>query len=96
MTDNLCDRIAATLSESLKSQAKKGGYDNEYEPYDDDGEPCGYTLLNVDAVLDPRILADAVIAELGMTRESAVDGISPVDDPPPGQHRYVTDWTTDD
>ena len=66
MTDNLCDRIAAALSESLKSQAKKGGYANEYERYDDDGEPCGYTLLNVDAVLDPRIMADAVIAELGL------------------------------
>ena len=64
MTDNLCDRIAAALSESLKSQAKKGGYANEYEPYDDEGEPCGYTLLNVDAVLDQRILADAVIEAL--------------------------------
>ena len=46
--------------------------------------------------LSMRDMADAVIAELEMTRESAVDGISPVDDPPPGQHRYVTDWIDDD
>ena len=64
MTDNLCDRIAAALSESLKSQAKKGGYANEYEQYDDDGEPYGHTLIRVDAVLDPHALADAVIAAL--------------------------------
>jgi hypothetical protein len=73
MTDNLRDRIAAALSESLKSQAKKGsGYANEYEPYDDEGEPCGYTLLNVDAVLDQRILADAVIRDV-LTPEFLAD-----------------------
>ena len=66
MTDNLRDRIAAALSESLKSQAKKGGYANEYEQYDDDGEPYGHTLIRVDAVLDPHALADAVIAALGI------------------------------
>jgi len=37
--------------------------------------------------------ADAVIRELGLTRESAQDGIAPVDDPPVGQHRYVTEWS---
>ena len=93
MTDNLCDRIAAALSESLKSQAKKGGYDNEYEPYDDDGEPCGYTLLNVDAVLDPRILADAVIRELGLQQEDGECGYCHAQLP---GCRYVTECETND
>lgn len=30
--------------------------------------------------------------ELHLKRESATDGIEPVDDPPPGKHRYVTGW----
>ena len=51
-----------------------------------------YQLTNADAA----VMADAVIEELGITRESAVDGISPVDDPPPGQHRYVTEWIDND
>ena len=51
-----------------------------------------YAVTNADVA----VMSDAVIAELGMTRESAVDGISPVDDPPPGQHRYVTEWRDND
>ena len=32
---------------------------------------------------DVALMADAVIAELGLYRESMLDGIGPVDDPPP-------------
>ena len=66
MTDNLRNRIEAALNQSLKSQAKQNGFANEYQPYDDDGEPYGHTLIRVDAVLDPHALADAVIAALGI------------------------------
>jgi hypothetical protein len=41
-------------------------------------------------------IADAVIAELGLTWESAQDGFEPIDDLPAGVYRYVTDFTTDD
>ena len=40
--------------------------------------------------------ADAVIRELGMRRESMLDGIAPVDDPPAWHHRYTTDWIADE
>ena len=60
--DNLRDRIAAALVQALRSQAELGGF-LEYEPCDDDGNPCGGTLLRIDA----RIVADAVIRELGLT-----------------------------
>ncbi len=36
--------------------------------------------------------ADAVIAALKMRRESLLDGIEPVDDPPAWHCRWVTDW----
>ena len=62
MTDSLRTRIAAALVEVLKSDPE--GFANEYEPCDDDGNPCGATLLRIDSVLDPQALADAVIAEL--------------------------------
>ena len=84
MTDTLRDRIAAVL------------YDH-WSTYGNDCE-CGWNCakeLSFSANYEAHV-ADAVIAELEMTRESAVDGISPVDDPPPGQHRYVTDWIDDD
>lgn len=45
---------------------------------------------------DIKFMADAVIAELGLRRESMTDGISPVDDPPAWHHRYVTSWVADD
>ena len=45
---------------------------------------------------DVALMADAVIAELGLYRESMLDGIGPVDDPPPWHHRYVTKWTADE
>ncbi len=41
-------------------------------------------------------VADAVIRELGMRRESMLDGIAPVDDPPAWHHRYTTDWIADE
>jgi hypothetical protein len=40
-------------------------------------------------------VADAVMTALALTRESATDGIAPTDDPPPGFHRYVTEWSNE-
>ena len=74
MTDNLRDRIADVLVQALRSQADLGGFLNEYDPCDDDGNPCGGTLLRIDAVVDQHILADAVIEALELGIPCASDG----------------------
>ena len=77
MADNLRDRIAAVLDESLHRQK---GIDRPDRFKD---------------WIDNRELADAVMTALALTRESATDGIAPTDDPPPGFHRYVTEWVSE-
>jgi len=85
---SLRDRIAAVLDKALPASAGDVGF----------YQRLGVTpLVDIEAYdLNLELLADAVVRELGLTRESAQDGIAPVDDPPVGQHRYVTDWMTDD
>lgn len=79
MTDDLRTRIAAV------QQAHHIRIDPNHPAY-------GYCMcgFNPDAdeddfwwVAHAKHLADAVIAELGLYRESMLDGIGPVDDPPP-------------
>jgi hypothetical protein len=77
-----------------------GGYLHEHEPCDDDGKPCGETLLRVDAVIDHRLLAAAVIRDLGLRREVKREQTGTSNPPwrhrllfdPVIEHRYVTEW----
>lgn len=76
LSDNLRDRIAAVLDESLHRQK---GIDRPDRFKD---------------WIDNRELADAVIRELGLTKEDEYNPYDPF--PPPYRIRYVTEWTTDD
>jgi hypothetical protein len=65
MSDDLQARAASAVAHALRAQcAEMGGYLHEYEPCDDDGNPCGKTLLRVDAVIDHRLIAAAIIDEM--------------------------------
>lgn len=70
------------------------GYDSDYGPNDSWVCNCGCTWTA--GGTHGEHVADVLIRELKLTRESAQDGIAPVDDPPVGQHRYVTEWTNDE
>ena len=80
MTDDLRTRIAWLLwcaNEGYLTEADRAGVSNIFT-----ADPA--TLHPDDAFSLPKWLgmADAVIRELGLRRESMTDGISPVDDPP--------------
>jgi hypothetical protein len=69
----LRDRIAAIA---------EAHYNEDLPGYTKDGCSCGYTGPW------PPHLADAVIAELGLTRVTRSERV-PI-------HRYITDWKADD
>lgn len=81
-TDNLRDRIAAALMDSLCAEIDKlGQYRSRYTPSDDNGEPVSGMWLGIDGTIDVMAVADAVIRELGLEhycRECG--GWGPMDD----------------
>ena len=91
---DLHTRIAAALTDALIAEAKLGGFFNTFDECDEDGKPTGREMIRLDCVVDPGELADAVIRELGMTRESTIV-YYPDEGVHERQHRWVTDWKAD-
>lgn len=89
MTDSLRTRIAAV------HQAHRWGVFRCDDGYARTCCRCQWRELP-DGPTHAEHVADAVIRELGLRRESMLDGISPVDDPPPWHHRYATEWKADE
>ena len=80
MTDTLRDRIAAVLREHVEDQLTN---------YDAGRNECGCGNQGLSGYVEH--VADAVIAELGLRVQVAgPDGIAH------GQHRYISDWITNE
>jgi hypothetical protein len=109
MSDDLQARAASAVVQHLYDQlGKDGGYIDAVWRCDDDeasetwGEPCEDepTLLRIDAVIDPQLIAAAVIRDLGLRREVKREQTGTSNPPwrhrllfdPVIEHRYVTEW----
>lgn len=63
---NLRNRIAAVIADALAVEASIAGeFCNRYVAVDDDGDQQGDELLRLDCSVNPRHVADSVIAALG-------------------------------
>lgn len=84
MPDGLRTRIAAALYKAVSENCD--GYVADIIAAGQPIDPLKDEVL-VDGLLEFPLLADAVIAELGLTRED-----NEADFTGPYRHRYVTDW----
>lgn len=85
MADTLRDRIAAVLKAVLSEQVSYTAIINVKEPFS----------VIVDGEVDLLDTSDAVIAALGLRRQSDWEDESIGLGVPTEHHRYVTEWTAE-
>lgn len=87
MTDNLRDRIAATIAYELVRQAEiRNEYWFKYTPIPpNDDDPDLPELIGLDTSIDAAQLADAVIAALGIREVAHCDECD--------HRRIISEWS---